>query len=203
MKFKDSIAQYLNDLPNRWSANFLALLGLVNFVTIILGSAQSVYYRVINRSTQLDSNFIKDLYLNIEGTTNHIWNCITLVKEEFLVIMFLYILLYFSKTKIILKIYLCIFFIAIFIYCIKLDSIFNFMYTGEVGTLFKPTFAYPYPIIFLFTYLTAFFLEKIFKVYMPETLLKKNPLYKIFICIFSNYSCLILILLSVLALLKY
>ena len=203
MKFKDSIAQYLNNLPNRWSANFLALLGLVNFVTIILGSAQSVYYRVINRSTQLDSNFIKDLYLNIEGTTNHIWNCITLVKEEFLVIMFLYILLYFSKTKIILKIYLCIFFIAIFIYCIKLDSIFNFMYTGEVGTLFKPTFAYPYPIIFLFTYLTAFSLEKIFKVNMPETLLKKNPLYKIFICIFSNYSCLILILLSVLVLLKY
>ena len=203
MKFKDSIAQYLNDLPNRWSANFLALLGLVNFVTIILGSAQSVYYRVINRSTQLDSNFIKDLYLNIEGTINHIWNCITLVKEEFLVIMFLYILLYFSKTKIILKIYLCIFFIAIFIYCIKLDSIFNFMYTGEVGTLFKPTFAYPYPIIFLFTSLTAFSLEKKFKVNMPETLLKKNPLYKIFICIFSNYSCLILILLSVLALLKY
>ena len=203
MKIKDSISQYLNDLPNRWSANFLALLGLVNFVTIILGSAQSVYYKVINRSTQLDSNFIKDLYLNIEGTTNHIWNCITLVKEEFLVIMFLYILLYFSKTKIILKIYLCIFFIAIFIYCIKLDSIFNFMYTGEVGTLFKPTFAYPYPIIFLFAYLTAFSLEKIFKVYMPETLLKKNPLYKIFICIFSNYSCLILILLSVLALLKY
>ena len=203
MKFKDSIAQYLNDLPNRWSANFLALLGLVNFVTIILGSAQSVYYRVINRSTQLDSNFIKDLYLNIEGTINHIWNCITLIKEEFLVIMFLYILLYFSKTKIILKIYLCIFFIAIFIYCIKLDSIFNFMYTGEVGTLFKPTFAYPYPIIFLFTSLTAFSLEKKFKVNMPETLLKKNPLYKIFICIFSNYSCLILILLSVLALLKY
>ena len=77
------------------------------------------------------------------------------------------------------------------------------MYTGEVGTLFKPTFAYPYPIIFLFAYLTAFSLEKIFKVYMPETLLKKNPLYKIFICIFSNYSCLIFILLSVLALLKY
>ena len=174
MKFKDSIAQYLNNLPNRWSANFLALLGLVNFVTIILGSAQSVYYRVINRSTQLDSNFIKDLYLNIEGTINHIWNCITLVKEEFLVIMFLYILLYFSKTKIILKICLCIFFIAIFIYCIKLDSIFNFMYTGEVGTLFKPTFAYPYPIIFLFAYLTAFSLEKIFKVNMPETLLKKK-----------------------------
>ncbi len=202
MKFKDSISQYLNDLPNRWSANFLALLGLVNFVTIILGSVQSVYYRVINRSTQLDSNFIKDLYLNIEGTINHIWNCITLVKEEFLVIMFLYILLYFSKTKIILKICLCIFFIAIFIYCIKLDSIFNFMYTGEVGTLFKPTFADPYPIIFLFTYLTVFSLEKKFKVNMPETLLKKNPLYKIFICIFSNYSCLILILLSVLALLK-
>ena len=203
MKFKDSIAQYLNDLPNRWSANFLALLGLVNFVTIILGSAQSVYYRVISRSTQLDLNFIKDLYLNIEGTINHIWNCITLVKEEFLVIMFLYILLYFSKTKIILRICLCIFFIAIFIYCIKLDSIFNFMYTGEVGTLFKPTFAYPYPIIFLFTYLTAFFLEKKFKVNIPETLFKKNPLYKTFIYIFSNYSCLILILLSVLALLKY
>ena len=66
MKFRDSIVQYLNDLPNRWSANFLALLGLVNFVTIILGSAQSVYYRVINRSTQLDSNFIKDLYLNMK-----------------------------------------------------------------------------------------------------------------------------------------
>ena len=26
MKFKDSITQYLNDLPNRWSANFLAFL---------------------------------------------------------------------------------------------------------------------------------------------------------------------------------
>ena len=72
-----------------------------------------------------------------------------------------------------------------------------------VHSMLSATFAYPYPIIFLFTYLTAFSLEKIFKVYMPETLLKKNPLYKIFICIFSNYSCLILILLSVLALLKY
>ena len=125
MKFKDSVTQYWNDLPNKWSANFLALLGGVNFITITLGSALSVYYRIFNKSTQLDLNFVKDLYLNIEGTVNHIWNCITLLKEEILIITFLYILLFFSKTKIILKINLCIFFITFFVLVSSFKKLFK------------------------------------------------------------------------------
>ena len=202
MKLKDSITQYFEDLPNRWSANFLALLGLINFITIILGSTQSVYYRITNKSSQLDSNFIRDLYLNIEGTINQIWNCFSVSKDKILIIIFLYILLFFSKTKIYLKIFLSIFFLALFIYCIKLDSIYHFMYTGEVGTLFKSTFAYPYPIIFLFIYFISSFVEKIFKINTPKTLFNKSQLYKLFLYIFFNYSCFILILLSVLVLLK-
>ena len=46
MKFKEAISQYLNDLPNRWSANFLALLGGVHFVFVLFGAFFTTLYKV-------------------------------------------------------------------------------------------------------------------------------------------------------------
>ena len=45
MKFKDSISQYLNDLPNRWSANFLAFMGFNNILLALVGYVISVVYQ--------------------------------------------------------------------------------------------------------------------------------------------------------------
>ena len=39
MKFRDSISQHLNDLPNRWSANFLAFMGFNNILLALIGYA--------------------------------------------------------------------------------------------------------------------------------------------------------------------
>ena len=57
MKFRDAISQYLNDLPNRWSANFLALLGGVNFIIALVGAFITVLYDTM--LTSEPSNFIE------------------------------------------------------------------------------------------------------------------------------------------------
>ena len=66
MKFKDSITQYLNDLPNRWSANFLALLGGVNFIIALVGAFITVLYDTI--LTSEPSNFIEFIKAFLSGT---------------------------------------------------------------------------------------------------------------------------------------
>ena len=68
MKFKDSISQYLNDLPNRWSANFLALLGGVNFVIALVGAFITVLYETLLSSEPSNFiEFIKEFLFGILG----------------------------------------------------------------------------------------------------------------------------------------
>ena len=66
MKLKDSITQYFEDLPNRWSANFLALLGGVNFVFVLFGAFVTVLYDTILSSDKTTFvQFIKDFLSGI------------------------------------------------------------------------------------------------------------------------------------------
>ena len=69
MKFKDSISQYMNDLPNRWSANFLALLGGVNFVIALVGAFITVLYEILLSSEP--SNFIGFIKEFLFGTLGY------------------------------------------------------------------------------------------------------------------------------------
>ena len=67
MKFKKSITQYLDDLPNRWSANFLALLGSVNIVLVIITALVTAPYEKYSIITVYNlikfiKSFISDIF---------------------------------------------------------------------------------------------------------------------------------------------
>jgi len=190
MKFKDSISQYLNDLPNRWSANFLALLGGVNFIIALVGAFITVLYDTFLSSEP--SNFIEFIKSFLSGTLIY---SISLCFISFILaacIVIPYILMILSKKRSFVIINLLIilgFFIAFFALGYE---IFNM--TGGSGIffvfyIFANIFAVPIPISI---YLILLIIEHFSKFRIKENLVLKSPVFKKYVKIFYCYSLLVI-----------
>lgn len=190
MKLKDSISQYLNDLPNRWSANFLALLGGVNFVIALVGAFITVLYDTM--LTSEPTYFIEFIKSFLSGTLIY---SISLCFISFILatcIAIPYILMILSKKRSFVIINLLIilsFFIAFFTLGYE---VFNM--TGGVGIyhaffIIGNILAVPIPILI---YLILLIIEHFSKFRIKESLVLKSPTLKKYVKIFYCYSLLVI-----------
>ena len=190
MKFRDSIAQYLNDLPNRWSANFLALLGCVNFIIALVGAFITVLYDTFLSSEP--SNFIEFIKSFLSWTLGY---SISLCFISFILaacIVIPYILMILSKKRSFVIINMLIilgFFIAFF--ALGYEA-FNMTGGGGIYHAFfiiGNILAVPIPILI---YLTLLIIEYFSKFRIKENLVLKSPVFKKYIKIFYCYSLLVI-----------
>ena len=190
MKFKDSITQYLNDLPNRWSANFLALLGGVNFVIALVGAFITVLYETLLSSEP--SNFIEFIKEFLSGTLIY---SISLCFISFILaacIVIPYILMILSKKRSFVIINLLIilsFFITFF--ALGYEA---FNTSGVSGFLlifciYANILAVPIPILI---YLILLIIEHFTKFRIKESLVLKSPVFKKYIKFIYCYSLLVI-----------
>ena len=190
MKFKDSIAQHLNDLPNRWSANFLALLGCVNFIIALVGAFITVLYETLLSSEQ--SNFIEFIKEFLSGTLIY---SISLCFISFVLatcVAIPYILMILSKKRsfvIINMLIILSFFITIF--ALSYEA-FNMTGGGGIYHAFfiiGNILAIPIPISI---YLILLIIEHFLKFRIKENLVLKSPVFKKYVKIFYCYSLLVI-----------
>lgn len=190
MKFKDSIAQYLNDLPNRWSANFLALLGGVNFIIALVGAFITVLYEILLSSEPSNFiEFIKEFLFGILGYS--IFFCfVSFVLAACIAIPYILMILSKKRSFVIINMLIILsFFITIFALSYE-----GFNMTGGGGIyfvffLFVNIFAVPIPILI---YLILLIIEHFSKFRIKESLVLKSPVFKKYIKIFYCYSLLVI-----------
>ena len=190
MKFRDSIAQYLNDLPNRWSANFLALLGGVNFVIALVGAFITVLYETLSSSET--SNFIKFIKEFLSGTLIYsISLCfISFILAACIAIPYIHAILSKKRSAAITNLsIILVFFIVVFALGYE-----GFNMSGGVGIyhvffIFVNIFAVPIPISI---YLILLIIEHFSKFRIKENLVLKSPVFKKYVKIFYCYSLLVI-----------
>ena len=190
MKFRDSIAQYLNDLPNRWSANFLALLGCVNFIIALVGAFITVLYDTFLSSEP--SNFIEFIKSFLSGTLGYsISFCfISFVLAACIAIPYILMILSKKRSFVIINLLIILsFFITFFALGYE---IFNMTGGGGIYHAFfiiGNILAVPIPILI---YLTLLIIEYFSKFRIKENLVLKSPVFKKYIKIFYCYSLLVI-----------
>ena len=190
MKIKDSITRYLDDLPNRWSANFLALLGGTNFIIALIGAFITMLYETLISSEP--SNFIEFIKEFLSGTLIY---SISLCFISFILaacIAIPYILMILSKKRSVVIINLLIilsFFITFF--ALGYEA---FNMTGGVGIyhaffIIGNILAVPIPILI---YLILLIIEHITKFRIKESLVLKAPAFKKYVKFIYCYSLLVI-----------
>ena len=190
MKFKDSIAQYLNDLPNRWSANFLALLGGVNFIIALVGAFITVLYEILLSSEASNFiEFIKEFLFGILGYS--IFFCfVSFVLAACIAIPYILMILSKKRSFVIINMLIILsFFITFFAFGYE-----GFNMTGGAGIyfvffLFVNIFTVPIPILI---YLILLIIEHFSKFRIKENLVLKSPVFKKYVKIFYCYSLLVI-----------
>lgn len=191
MKIKDSIDQYLNDLPNRWSANFLALLGGVNFIIALVGAFITVLYEILLSSEA--SNFIEFIKSFLSGTLIYsISLCfISFILAACIAIPYIHAILSKKRSAAITNLsIILVFFIVVFALGYEC-----FNMTGGVGIyhvffIFANILAVPIPILI---YLILLIIERISTLRITESLVTRNIIFIKYIRIFYCYSLLVIL----------
>ena len=189
MKFKDSIAQYLNDLPNRWSANFLALLGSVNIVLVIITALVTAPYEKYSIITVYNlikfiKSFISDIFF---------YEIFLFIVSCFLTICIIipYILTILSKNRsfIIINILVTLSFFISFLILNHFASDISGRTAIFSSFLLVNIFSVP---ILVIIYLILLIIEHFLKFRIKENLVLKSPVFKKYVKIFYCYSLLVI-----------
>ena len=182
---------YFKNLPNMWSANFLAMLGFVSFVFSIIGIASLIFYSHINidfMSYKIGTS-IKDIG----------WYFILIQCSLLPVICLLGILPVITQYGILMRpsknTHLQILLLAVVITLCTLSSCIFYAESGSgVFFAFIPFFCYPVLIAASFIFITLLFIDLILKKQILNKNLVKNKYYKFIVNIFFWYSIVIFIL---------
>ena len=191
MKFKDSVTQYWNDLPNKWSANFLALLGGVNFIIALIGAFITTLYDTILSSEP--SNFIEVIKDFLSGILCY---SISLCFISFILaacVTIPYILVILSKKRyfVIINLLIILSFFIVF-FALGYEG-FNMTQGGGIYLVFFAfgnALAVPIPILI---YLILLTIEHFSKLRIQESLVTRSNIFKKYIKIFYCYSMLVIL----------
>lgn len=185
------LSSYFRNLPNMWSANFLAMLGFVSFVFSIIGIASLIFYSHINidfMSYKIGTS-IKDIG----------WYFILIQCSLLPVICLLGILPVITQYGILMRpsknTHLQILLLAVVITLCTLSSCILYAESGSgIFFAFIPFFCYPVLIAASFIFITLLFIDLILKKQILNKNLVKNKYYKFIVNIFFWYSIVIFIL---------
>lgn len=184
------VGSYFKNLPNMWSANFLAMLGFVSFIFSIIGIASLIFYSHINI----------DMPYKIGASIKDIgWYFILIQGSLLPVICLLGILPIITQYGILMRpsknTHLQILLLAV---AITLCTLPSYIFYAENGSgfffAFIPFFCYPVLIAVFFIFITLLFIDLILKKQIPNKNLVKNKYYKFIVNIFFWYSIVIFIL---------
>ena len=182
MKFKDSIAQYLNDLPNRWSANFLAFMGFNNILLALVGYVISVVYQFAIPNEALKLILVAPIFIPVYAIAFLPISCvITLI----LFIPFK-ILLKTDNSKI-FKLNLILLFLFLLTCYILLAPFFDFTSGNAIYIVFIPIILFWIPVSIFIIYLLLLWREKCKNLKMQSSTLLENKYYKKCLKIFFVY----------------
>ena len=182
MKFKDSITQYLNDLPNRWSANFLAFLAFNNALLAIIGYITSIAYQFAIPKEALKMILAIPIFLPVYAIAFLPISCvITLI----LFIPFK-ILLKTDNSKI-FKLNLILLFLFLLTCYILLAPFFDFTSGNAIYIVSIPIILFWIPVSIFIIYLLLLWRENSKNLKMQSSTLLENKYYKKNLKIFFVY----------------
>ena len=182
MKFKDSIAQYLNDLPNRWSANFLAFMGFNNILLALVGYVISVVYQFAIPNEALKLILVAPIFIPVYAIAFLPISCvITLI----LFIPFK-ILLKTDNSKI-FKLNLILLFLFLLTCYILLAPFFDFTSGNAIYIVFIPIILFWIPVSIFIIYLLLLWRENSKNLKMQSSTMLENKYYKKCLKIFFVY----------------
>ena len=196
MKFKDSISQYLNDLPNRWSANFLAFMGFNNVLLALVGYLISVVYQSAIPNEALKLILVAPVYIPVYAIAFLPISCaIALI----LLIPFK-ILLKTDNSKI-FKLNSILLFLFLLICYVLLAPFFDFTSGGAIYIVFIPIILFWIPVSIFIIYLILLRRENCKNLKMQSSTLLENKYYKKCLKIFFVYGFVLLGIIELLLLL--
>ena len=196
MKFKDSISQYLNDLPNRWSANFLAFMAFNNILLAITGYITSIAYQYAVPKEALKMILATPIFLPVYAIAFLPISCVIAL---ILLIPFKILL----KTNNIknFKLNLALLLLFWLICDILLAPFFDFTSGGAIYIVFIPILLFWVPVSIFVTYLLLLWRENSKKLKMQSSTLLENKFYKKYLKIFFIYGFLLIGIIELLLLL--
>ena len=196
MKFKDSISQYLNDLPNRWSANFLAFMAFNNILLAITGYITSIAYQYAVPKEALKMILATPIFLPVYAIAFLPISCVIAL---ILLIPFKILLKTNNIKNFILNLALLLLFWLI---CdILLAPFFDFTSGGAIYIVFIPILLFWVPVSIFVTYLLLLWRENSKKLKMQSSTLLENKFYKKYLKIFFIYGFLLIGIIELLLLL--
>ena len=196
MKFKDSISQYLNDLPNRWSASFLAFMAFNNILLAITGYITSIAYQYAVPKEALKMILATPIFLPVYAIAFLPISCVIAL---ILLIPFKILL----KTNNIknFKLNLALLLLFWLICGILLAPFFDFTSGGAIYIVFIPILLFWVPVSIFVTYLLLLWRENSKKLKMQSSTLLENKFYKKYLKIFFIYGFLLIGIIELLLLL--
>ena len=196
MKLKDSITQYFNDLPNRWSANFLAFMAFNNILLAIIGYTVSTIYQFAVPKEALKLILAMPVFIPIYATAFLPISCIIAL------ISFIPFkkLLKTNNPKIFKFNLILLFLILLFCY-ILLIPFFDFTSGSSIYIVFIPILFFWIPVSIFIIYLLLLWRENCKNLKMQNSILLENKYYKKYLKNFFIYGFILFGIVEVLLLL--
>ncbi len=181
---------YFKNLPDMWSANFLAMLGFVSFVLAIIAGSVSSYYSV---NTFSFPQTFKEIYRLIENCIIlHIFSFPLTCVHAIIPIIVQCILL--AKQKLQNNIAFIIMIVITILCTIPGYNLFDFSSGGGIYLAFLPIFGSPATIIAFVILFILLYRDLKNRKQIPDSKHITNPSYINFINIFFWYGAVVLIL---------
>ena len=182
MKFRDSIAQYLNDLPNRWSANFLAFMAFNNILFATIGYMVSTVYQFTIPNEALNLILIIPVFLPIYAIAFLPISCIIT-----LILLIPFKILLKTNSLKIFKFNSILLFLILLTCYILLAPFFDFTSGSAIYVVFIPIILFWIPVSIFIIYLLLLWRENCKNLKMQNSILLKNKYYKKYLKIFFVY----------------
>ena len=196
MKIKNFITQYLKDLPNRWSANFLAYLAFNNLLLAIIGSISTIIYEILGTKDSLIPLFELPLYIISYAIAFLPISCIL----SFISLYSYRKLLTTNNSKKFNRNLITISIILLIIYILVIPF-FNFNTGTSIYIIFIPFIFFWLPIGTFMIYLFLYFKENNKNFQLTNSILIKNKYYKKCLKFFFLYGFILFGIIEILLLL--
>ena len=196
MKFKDSISQYLNDLPNRWSANFLAFMGFNNILLALVGYVISVVYQFVIPNEALKLILAIPIFLPVYAIAFLPISCVIT-----LILFIPFKILLKTNNHKIFKFNLILLFLFLLTCYTLLTPFFDFTSGSAIYIVFIPVFLFWIPVSIFIIYLFLLWIENCKNYKLQNSILLENKHYKKFFKPFFIYGFVLLGIIELLLLL--
>ncbi|MBE7703786.1 MAG: hypothetical protein E7Z89_07040 [Cyanobacteria bacterium SIG28] len=182
MNIKENFKTYFNELPNKWSANFLAFMGFNNILLALVGYVISVVYQFAIPNETLKLILATPVFLSVYAIAFLPVSCVIA-----LILLIPFKILLKTNNSKVFKLNLILLLLFLLTCYILLTPFFDFTSGSAIYIVFIPIILFWIPISILAIYLFLLWLENYKKLKIQNSILLENKYYKKYLKIFFIY----------------